>query len=97
MKLHKKTFKFHSDAAHGWLAVKKSDLDLLGIRDQISPYSYMKGQTAYLEEDRDMAVFIKAFREVFKNESYVDPIIEELDPKDRSHIRSMDQYNNIPF
>jgi hypothetical protein len=55
-----KTYVFHEDPGHGWLAVKFKELQALGIIDKISPYSYMRGKTAYLEEDMDLSTFIKA-------------------------------------
>ena len=45
----------HSDPGHGWLAVKLSDLKMLGIEANITDFSYIKGKTAYLEEDKDAA------------------------------------------
>ena len=36
----------HSDAGHGWLAVKLADLEMLGIKTDITEYSYVKGKTA---------------------------------------------------
>ena len=51
---------FHSDPGHGWLAVKLSDLKMLGIENDITSFSYVKGKTAYLEEDCDATRFIKA-------------------------------------
>lgn len=52
----------HSDPGHAWLAVKLSELDMLGIRHDISTYSYVKGKTVYLEEDCDAPKFIQAMR-----------------------------------
>jgi len=46
--------KFYSDPGHGWGAVKRKVLVDLGIASQISPYSYQKGDTVYLEEDCDL-------------------------------------------
>jgi hypothetical protein len=46
--------KFYSDPGHGWGAVKRRVLVDLGIADQITPYSYQKGDTVYLEEDCDL-------------------------------------------
>lgn len=54
---------FHSDPGHGWLAVKISLLQELGLEDKISGYSYMKGKTAYLEEDGDASLFMKSAKE----------------------------------
>jgi hypothetical protein len=43
----------HSDPGHAWLAVKLSEIKMLGIETEISSYSYVKGKTAYLEEEID--------------------------------------------
>lgn len=55
-----KTYKFYEDPGHAWLAVKRAELIKLGILDKISHYSYQKGATAYLEEDRDAEIFYTA-------------------------------------
>ena len=52
--------KWICDPGHGWLEVPLADIERLGIRGQISPYSYLKGKTAYLEEDLDAWVYIRA-------------------------------------
>jgi len=76
-----KQYKFYSYPSHGWLAVKKSELIDLGILDQISEYSYIKGQTVYLEEDRDATIFINAFRAKFNQEPMlIDKISNKLSP-----------------
>lgn len=49
---------FHSDAGHGWLAVKTRELVELGIADKITAFSYTKGKSSYLEEDVDMALYV---------------------------------------
>lgn len=51
-----------SDSSHGWAEVKLSELDRLGITQKISRYSYVKGETAFLEEDCDLAVYLDALR-----------------------------------
>lgn len=82
-------FNFHSDPGHGWLAVKLHLVRELGLASQISSYSYMQGQTAYLEEDCDAGKFIKAFTERFG----FAPTIVDLDQKNSSSpIRSMKQF-----
>ncbi|MGI9568823.1 MAG: hypothetical protein ACR2PH_03590 [Desulfobulbia bacterium] len=58
-----KTYKFHSDPSHGWLAVKRKELIDLGIYGQFSMCSYEKGQTVYLEEDCDAPIFLKALKD----------------------------------
>lgn len=61
-----RSYRFYSDAGHGWLAVKREILRNLGVLDKVSPYSYQKGATVYLEEDSDAELFIKAFRETYE-------------------------------
>jgi hypothetical protein len=51
---------FHSDAGHGWLAVKTRELVELGIADKITAFSFTKGKSSYLEEDVDMATYVNA-------------------------------------
>ena len=53
-------YTFFEDSGHGWLKVPVSELIELGIENDISHYSYMFGDWAYLEEDCDMARFIDA-------------------------------------
>ena len=57
-----KTIQFYADPGHGWAKVKKSELATLGIAHQISPYSYERGDYAYLEEDCDLSLYIDALR-----------------------------------
>jgi hypothetical protein len=81
-------FNFHSDAGHGWLAVKTALVRELGLAKEISQFSYMQGQSCYLEEDCDMGKFIMAFRAKF----LIDPKIKELESRDNSPIRSMKRF-----
>jgi hypothetical protein len=53
-------YTYHTDPGHGWLEVGIDELDLLGIRSEVSSYSYMNAGKAYLEEDCDMALFMNA-------------------------------------
>jgi len=78
-----KTFKFHSDSVHGWLAVKLNLLKELNIVEKISKYSYIRGQTVYLEEDCDARVFHEAY-----NEKYGEYDVETFYYDRRSPIRS---------
>jgi hypothetical protein len=54
------TFTFYSDPGHGWFKVPVSLLEQLGIAEQVSTYSYMYGENAYLEEDCDFSLFRRA-------------------------------------
>jgi hypothetical protein len=51
------TYRYVTDPGHGWLEVPRAELKRLGIEQLISPYSYQKGEFAYLEEDCDYTVF----------------------------------------
>lgn len=73
--------KFYSDPGHGWLAVKKKLLKDMGLADKITYYSYMKGKTAYLEEDLDAGLLLNALKDagiaftlVEKNTDRISPI-----------------------
>ena len=54
---------FYEDPGHGWLKAPVKLLEKLRIVDQISPYSYLLGQHAYLEEDRDAGKLIEALKQ----------------------------------
>lgn len=54
------TLNFYTDPAHGWAKVNKKVLNDLGIAEQISAYSYQRGDFAYLEEDSDLSCFMAA-------------------------------------
>lgn len=78
---------FYEDAGHGWLAVPLPLLDKLGIIDQISSYSYMRGMLAHLEEDCDYSRFALAMRDAgltFK--------VRVHRTDNRSRIRGYDQF-----
>lgn len=64
-RMKNKQYIFHTDPGHGWLAVKKSELQFLKIATKITPYSYTKGDTVYLEEDCDAAAFNQAYENIF--------------------------------
>jgi hypothetical protein len=51
---------YFTDPGHGWVCVKLDKLQDLGIADQISTYSYMRGSSAYLEEDCDLSLLFAA-------------------------------------
>ena len=54
-----KSFNFHQDAGHGWLCVKRKALEDADLLNQVSDYSYQRGETVYLEEDSDMGIWVK--------------------------------------
>src|SRR5690606_25276560 len=59
------SLRYTSDPAHGWLAVPVALLVKLQVERSLSTYSYLNDQrtVAYLEEDRDMGVFMNAARD----------------------------------
>ena len=57
------SFVYYQDPGHGWIQVDTQVLEALGIDSKISSYSYISGTTAYLEEDCDAGLFIRAFEE----------------------------------
>jgi hypothetical protein len=59
-----KRFTYYNDPGHGWLAVKrKLAQSIMGEQFmEISPYSYQKGDTIYLEEDCDMHRFLECVK-----------------------------------
>ena len=79
---------FHSDAGHGWMAVKLSELKMLGIEADISSYSFVKGKTAYLEEDVDAMAFINAAKA-----KGITVELKESPPRDNSPIRYFKRYS----
>ena len=51
-----------ADPGHSWLRVRRSDLGVLGIADDITSFSFQKGTWVYLEEDCDAGTYFKAAR-----------------------------------
>lgn len=87
--MQNKVFKSYSDPGHGWLAVKRAELNVLGIADKITRFSYQKGKTVYLEEDQDVTTFVQAF----ENKFGVKPtMIEQSFTNSSSPIRSYESY-----
>jgi hypothetical protein len=68
------SIKVFGDPGHAWARFPKAKLVQLGIADKISPYSYMNGANAFLEEDCDLSVLVVALRdrgyEIKFNESH---------------------------
>ena len=58
--MKQKTFNYYQDAGHGWVKVSIADLKELGIDKNITSYSFMKKDYAYLEEDCDLTTLINA-------------------------------------
>jgi hypothetical protein len=80
-------FNTYSDPGHGWARVPRRLLELYGIADKITPYSYQRGDYVFLEEDCDLSTFLEAAKSrgvtvEFKHNS----------ANKTSKIRSYDQY-----
>ena len=61
---------------------------MLGIQSDISSYSYVKGKTAYLEEDCDAGKFINAMRD-----KGIEVEIKQGACRERSPIRYFKPYS----
>jgi hypothetical protein len=63
-----KVFIKHNDAAHGWLEVSYKDITDLNIQNEISEFSYINKtiESVFLEEDCDMTLFMKAYKNKYK-------------------------------
>lgn len=51
---------FIEDPGHGWLRVPLADVAALGIAEEITPYSFVDNDYAFLEEDCDYGTFMNA-------------------------------------
>ena len=81
-------FKFYADAGHAWLAVRFKDFIDAGAKiEDVSGYSYWRGQTLYLEEDCDAGVFVNAYQKKYNR---VPLFFEKY--TERSPIRSYPQF-----
>lgn len=83
-----KPVTYYTDPGHGWIAVKRAELERLGIAGRISPYSYQRGATAYLEEDCDASIYFAAVRAEIGRE----PDFVEKHTNGRSPIRSYETF-----
>ena len=54
------TLTFIEDPGHGWLRVPLADVAALGIQDEITAYSFIDNDYAFLEEDCDYGTFMNA-------------------------------------
>lgn len=82
-------FKFYSDPGHGWLAVKRKLIVELGLLNAISPFSYQKGATVYLEEDADASKFLEKIRFL----GIQAEVVCKMQSNKNSPIRSYDRFS----
>lgn len=91
--LKAKKMQFYSDAGHGWLKVKRTDLVALGIEKSISSYSYQRKEYVYLEEDCDMQKFIFALAKQGDYDfSYLASLIKTIHSNRSSRIRNYKRF-----
>lgn len=79
-----KTFIVYNDPSHGWAKVPISLLSDMGLINKITTCSYQRGKFAYLEEDADLTLFMKEFRNQFK----IEPKFKDMYSDKQSKIRS---------
>ena len=84
------TYIFYSDPGHGWLRVRRSELQELGIADKITEYSYVFGDYVYLEEDDDYHTFKKAYKGKHGRDPETRDVIEDTTSK----IRTFERYKD---
>lgn len=80
----------YSDQGHSWAKVKRSVLHNLGIADNITPYSYQRGEYVYLEEDCDLSALCMALNQRNTRIKFV----EKHTDRD-SRIRSYERYKPV--
>ena len=81
------SLSYFTDPGHGWVSVKIDTLKNLGIADQISHYSYMRGKSAYLEEDCDLGLLLRTL-----DEQGIAFRFDERTTDKMSRIRNYDRY-----
>ena len=88
-------YTFISDSGHGWLRVPLSHIPK-EVKEEISPYSYMTKQYAFLEEDCDADLFLSQTVFSYTTEERVawfkDNVKAKVHTNGRSHIRNYDSY-----
>jgi hypothetical protein len=84
--MNNKTYTLHSDAYHGWLEVPVEEIEKLGIKNNISNFSYINNNLAYLEEDCDAVLFIKAYEKYFGSKP-------KISFKENNKIRYFSRFN----
>ncbi len=86
-----KKYIFHSDSGHGWVAVKTSELERLGIIHDITGYSYISksGKTVYLEKYRDATLFIKTKEALNETVEFIDKYVDGHN----GNIRNLEEFS----
>jgi hypothetical protein len=79
--------RYITDPGHGWLEVPRGLLEILGIQDKITRYSYINNGYVYLEEDLDMQTFVQALKAASNIELELEHVYQE-----HTAVRDYDQY-----
>lgn len=82
------TLNYYQDPGHGWARVSIGLLHGLKIAHEISPYSYRRGNYAYLEEDCDLSRLMIAAQA-----AGIDLKLKQFHTNKTSKIRSYEQFN----
>ena len=88
MNITNRTYIVHSDPGHAWLAVPFKVLSYCGLADKISRYSYVHGQTVYLEEDCDAGVFVECYQRMYGEK----PKMRVSHTNGQSRVRAYNSY-----
>lgn len=88
--MKKTTLHFYADPGHGWLKVPKNHPAFRAIAPHVSSFSYERGNFVYLEEDCDLALFLKVLRNC-----NIALVVHDHFTNRRSRIRSYDNYYYI--
>ena len=82
------TIIVYADPSHAWGKVKRSVLQSLNIEQHISPYSYQRGDYAYLEEDCDLNILCQRLNEHGTKVKFIEKTTNNL-----SRIRSYESFH----
>jgi hypothetical protein len=56
-------FVIYSDPSHAWCKVRRDLLVKLGITNEITSFSYLRGDYVYLEEDYDLSLLVSTLKD----------------------------------
>lgn len=84
----KLTLNYYQDPGHGWVKIPIKTLVRLKIAHKISNYSYMRDKYAYLEEDCDLSLLLKAL-----DSNGIIWRLREYNSNKQSKIRSYEYYS----
>lgn len=83
----KRTIQVYSDPGHSWGKVSIKTIERLGLINDISGFSYIRGEFVYLEEDRDLPLVVNALI----NEGHTVKFVEKHTDRE-SRIRRYDAW-----